>query len=380
MLAIGFGLERTRWSTTKAQHCNAPAMTSHQVLAENPAGALASGLALARSLHNRGAAARVRSAIEAVAPDVVHIHNTWFSLSSSVVTAASSTGVPVVMTLHNYRLGCLSTDLFRDEAVCTACVGRTPARGVIHGCYRGSRALSAVQATEVMLTRSRRVLDRSVRRFIIPSRFMADRLIDIGVPADRIIVKPHFSADVGPRAAPPSRSGDVVVVGRLAPGKGIDTLLDAWKLSSAARERRLTVIGDGPLAERLHAGAPSSVDFVGWRSRDDVARRMLSARALVMPTEWYEPFGMVLIEAMSAGVPIVTTTMAGARAIVGGSDELVVPPRRPAALAAALDALDDTTVDAEGAANRARYEANYTEQRGLDELLAVYATAIGESA
>ena len=107
---------------------------------------------------------------------------------------------------------------------------------------------------------------------------------------------------------------------------------------------------------------------------------MLSARALVMPTEWYEPFGMVLIEAMSAGVPIVTTTMAGARAIVGGSDELVVPPRRPAALAAALDALDDTTVDAEGAANRARYEANYTEQRGLDELLAVYTTAIGESA
>ncbi len=351
-----------------------------QVLAENPTGALASSLALARSLHNRGAAARVRSAIEAVAPDVVHVHNTWFSLSSSVVTAAASTGVPVVMTLHNYRLGCLSTDLFRDETVCTACVGRTPARGVIHGCSRGSRALSAVQATEVMLTRSRRVLDRSVRRFIIPSRFMADRLIDIGVPADRIIVKAHFSADVGPRAAPPSRSGDVVVVGRLAPGKGIDTLLDAWRLSSAARERRLTVIGDGPLAERLRAGAPSRVDFVGWLSRDDVARRMLSARALVMPTEWYEPFGMVLIEAMSAGVPIVTTTMAGARAIVGGSDELVVPPRRPAALAAALDALDDTTVDAEGAANRARYEATYTEQRGLDELLAAYATAIGESA
>lgn len=103
---------------------------------------------------------------------------------------------------------------------------------------------------------------------------------------------------------------------------------------------------------------------------------MRSARALVMPTEWYEPFGMVLIEAMSAGLAIVTTTTAGARAIVGGPDDLVAPPRRPDALAAAIGVLDDRTADVEGAANRARYEAHYTEQRGLENLHALYESAI----
>ena len=139
------------------------------------------------------------------------------------------------MTLHNFRLGCIGTDLFRDGAVCTACVGRIPIPGVVHGCYRGSRVLSAIQATEMMVTRTRGVFDSSITRFVAPSRFMADRLADMGVPVERTVVKPHFVSDPGPRALRRRAPSDIVVVGRLAQGKGVGTLLAAWSDAGIAQ-------------------------------------------------------------------------------------------------------------------------------------------------
>ncbi len=351
-----------------------------QVVVENPSNSADAIRELARSLHNRPVARRVRAEIERFEPDVVHVHNTWFAMSSSAIAAAA--GVPVVMTLHNYRLGCITVDLFRDGRVCTACVGRSPIRGVVHGCYRDSRLQSAVQATEVVVTRRRGVLDRAVDRFVAPSAFMADRLLDIGIPAERMVVKPHFVADPGPRNAPPSASGDVLYIGRLAPGKGVETLLASWgdaARSSEPPRSRLVVIGDGPMAADLRTSLPAGAEMVGWLSRAEVTERLLTARALVMPSEWYEPFGMVLIEAMSAGLPIIVTSASGARAIVEAPDRLVVPPRQPTALATAISSLDDVTVDAVGTANRITFEQRYTEQVGVANLEALYRSTIEAS-
>jgi glycosyltransferase involved in cell wall biosynthesis len=333
---------------------------------------------LVRSVHNRASARFVRERIDAFRPDVVHVHNTWFSLSSSTVAAAAGTGVPVVMTLHNFRLGCLSTDLYRDGAVCTACIGRAPLPGVLHGCYRGSRLLSGLQATEVMVTRRRGVLDAAVTRFVAPSQFMADRLADVGVPPDRTVVKPHFGDDPGPRHAPPSTSRHVLAVGRLAQGKGIDTLLDAWSsiTESSRHDHRLHIIGDGPQAEHFRRRLPPGVEMLGWRERDEIRTRMLDARALVMPSELYETFGMVLVEAMSAGLPVIVNTVAGAATIVEPPSALLVPPRDPNALAAALGALDDDTVDTVGATNRHRFEKHYSEPVGVAALERLYDDAI----
>ena len=349
-----------------------------QLTVDNPTGRVATVAALARSVHNPSSARLVRRRVTAFRPDVVHVHNTWFALSSSAVAAAASSGVPVVMTLHNFRLGCLSTDLFRDGAICTACVGRAPLPGVVHGCYRGSRALSALQATEVMVTRRRGVLDTAVTTFVAPSQFMADRLADVGVPTERTVVKAHFVDDPGPRPDSPSASKEILVVGRLSQGKGIDTLLDAWQTADVPARHgwTLQVLGDGPLADQVRHRLPAGVELLGWRARDETRRRLLSARGLVMPSELYETFGMVLVEAMSAGLPVVVTTVAGAAAIVEPPPALLVAPRDPAALSAALDALDDATVDAIGAANRRRFEQHYSESIGVAALESLYRDAI----
>lgn len=334
--------------------------------------------ALALSVHNPQAANAVTAEIEEFRPDVVHVHNTWFALSSSVIAATAARDIPVVMTIHNYRLGCLSADLFRGESVCTACVGKLPIRGVLHGCYRDSRLLSAVAAVEVSVTRKRGVLNDNVSRFVAPSAFMRDRLIDIGVRSDRLTVKPHFVADPGPRAHQPSASDDVLYIGRLAAGKGLETLLRAWEqFASSSRtgdlaDLRLSIIGDGPLAPELREIAPRGVDFVGWLSRDEVTRRLLSARAFIFPSAWYEPFGMVLIEALSAGVPIIATNASEAPAITAAPDSLIVPVEDDRALAAAIGCLNDEFVDAVGHANRGRYEEHFTDAVGLRRLEELY--------
>ena len=348
----------------------------------NPNALGAAVRALAKSFNNRGAAEFVTAEIAAFRPDIVHIHNTWFALSSSVARAAAATGTPTVMTIHNYRLGCLSANLFRGDSVCTTCVGRIPLPGVIHGCYRGSRVLSLVAAGELTINRRRGVLTDNIDRFVTPSRFVADRMLDIGLPAERLTVKPHFVADCGPRDAPPSESNEVVYIGRLAAGKGLHTLLRAWERFQSASQHpdvanlSLTIIGDGPLSSELKEGAPRGVTFVGWLTRDEVMERLLRARAFVFPSAWYEPFGMVLIEALSAGVAMVVTNASEAPAITAAPPELIAPVEDDAAFAAAIGRLDHATVDRVGAANRLRFETHYSEAIGLQRLEALYRDVI----
>ena len=350
-----------------------------QVIEHNPHGTVAALRTLAKSRYNRVTGAAVAAACRDWQPDVVHVHNTWFALSSSVIDAAADAGVPIVMTVHNYRLGCLGVDLFRGNQLCTACVGRSPLRGVVHGCYRDSRVLSAVAAVEISSTRRRSTLEQ-VSRFVAPSAFMADRLIDIGVPAERLTVKPHFSADPGERTTAPSASNEILFIGRLAPAKGVRTLLRAWERHVDRADdpsARLTIIGDGPLAAEAHEAAARGVSFAGWLSHDDVHARMLAARAFVFPSEWYEPFGMVLIEAMAAGLPIVATTASDAARITDTPTRLIAPAGDDRALAKCLEHLDDATVDAVGRAARARFLTTYTEAAGVAELEALYDSVIG---
>lgn len=341
----------------------------------NPGGARAA-LTLAAAPWNPLRRAELRDRLRADRPDVAHVHNTWFSLSPSIVDALTDAGVPIVMTLHNYRLVCGNALLFRDGAVCTDCVGDRPWHAVRHGCYRGSRAQSAVAAATIAL-HARRGTWQQVSRFLAPSEFVRDVYVAAGFDPSRITVKPHSVADPGPRTLPPSTSRRVLCLGRLAPEKGIDTLLDAWR-AAGHDDLELVLVGDGPRHAELARRAPDGVRFTGWLPVDQVRTLLLRSRAVVVPTECYETFGMTAVEGMAAGVPVLASNIAGPADVAGElGPAWLAPPGDVDGWADALAQLcDDAIVDTAGQRARDVYLRRYTEEIGLRSLLASYRDAI----
>jgi glycosyltransferase involved in cell wall biosynthesis len=329
--------------------------------------------ALALSTWNPIAARSAQEVVAEFRPDVAHIHNTWYSLSPSVIAAIHHAGVPVVMTLHNYRLACVTGEMYRDAAVCTDCLQSSPLSGVRHGCYHNSHAASAMAGLGVATWKRTGVWHRYVDRFIAPSRFFADMVAQSGIPADRILVKSHFVSDPGPRDNPPSSSKRIIFVGRLAEAKGVRTLIQAWRRQPPAG-MQLEIVGEGDLRAELERDAPPGVRFVGWLSHAASLRRLMKARALVFPSEWYEPFGMVLPEAMAAGLAVVGSDIAAVREITQPYEaRQLVAPGSPEALAGALAMLgDDAFVDLAGDIARERYLATFTPERNLQLLTDIY--------
>jgi glycosyltransferase involved in cell wall biosynthesis len=335
----------------------------------NPTGAQTLA-AFARAPWNTSAARELATLVRARQPDVVHVHNTWFALSPSVLPAIHDVGVPLVMTLHNYRLMCADHTLFRDGAICRDCVGRGPWRAVAHRCYGGSAGRSAVAAATISLGRRRGAFD-VVDRFVAPSEVVRQLHIDAGIAPSRIVMKPHFTEDPGVRRQPPSASRDVLLVGRLADGKGAELALEAWARGDVAARTGCTlrVIGEGPLRAAMERAAPAGVVFEGWLDPPSLRALMLEARALLFASEWLEPFGLTLIEALAAGLPVVGSDIGETPRIVAGGG--AIGP--PAQLATVLDALaDGASLDAYSLVGRQRWTTHYSPEAALPALEAVY--------
>jgi glycosyltransferase involved in cell wall biosynthesis len=351
----------------------------HQVLthrAGNPEGARAA-VALAAAPWNEAQARAVARRVDQLRPDVVHVHNTWFATSPAVFSAVRRTGVPVVMTLHNYRLVCAAATLFRDGAPCTDCVGTHPWHGAQHACYRGSRLQSMVAATTIDLHQRRGTWHRDVDRFIALTDFGRDQFIAGGLPSERIVVKSNSVDDPGPRPKPPSASDAVICLGRLSAEKGLDGLLDAWE--RAPDRLRLVVVGTGPLEASLRARAPERVEFEGRLRPHHVTSLLLSSRALVFPSMSFEGQGLVALEAAAAGLPVMLSDHGALSDLFSpGADELLFPPGDVDALAGRLARLDDDGfVDEHGRFTRRRFEERYSHATALEGLETTYRSVVG---
>ena len=345
--------------------------------AANPTGALASAAGLAVSPWSPRGRAAGRRAVASGVPDVAHVHNTWYALSPSVLGPLRRAGVPVVMTLHNFRLLCVNALLYRDGGPCEDCVGRAPWPGVVHRCYRGSAVASAAVAVTIAAHRARRTWDRDVDLFAVPSDHARSRFVAGGLDAERVRVLPNVVADPRPRPAPPSASDTVLFAGRLSPEKGLEDLLHGWR-AAAPPGLRLVVAGDGPLRSEVASLAGPGVELTGRLGPEEVARRMLSARALVFPSRWYETFGLVVAEAFAAGLPVLGTDHGAAAELLRlQGPAWAVPPRRDAWAEALPVLADDRAVDAAGRAGRAGYEEQLTPAAGLRRLEALYAEVTG---
>ncbi|MFB7591623.1 glycosyltransferase [Streptomyces sp. NPDC056169] len=323
-------------------------------------------------------AARLR----AERPDVVHVHNVFPLLSPAVLAACADAGVPVVATLHNYTQVCPPGTLHRDGRACTECVGSTASLPAVrHGCYRNSRLATVPLA--VSLTVNRRRWWSGVERFFCISAAQRDILVRSGMPAERLAVKHNFVPDPGARRT--GAGEHLLFLGRLAEAKGVRLLMAAWDELAAdgGVGVPLVIAGAGPLEGEVTAWAAGRDDvrYAGLWDPEECRRAAARSVAVVAPSMAQETFGLVVAEAMAAGVPAVA---AGHGAFVELVEEgvtgLLHRPGEPASLASRIRRI---TADPErnremGEAARRRYEQGFSPAVGLERLLEGYRSAIAE--
>lgn len=319
------------------------------------------------------AARDFEAVLRAFRPDVVHVHNTFPLMSPAIYWVANRLRVPVVQTLHNFRLLCPSAMFLREGKVCEDCLGRLPWRGATRACYRGARPTSAALAGMLTVHRLAGTWRNKVTRYIALNEFCRDKFVTGGLPAERIVVKPNF-VELEPPAER-DRSG-FVFVGRLSAEKGVEVLLDGL---ARAGGLGLKVIGSGPEAARFEGR--DGVEMLGSLERKDVCAQMSGALALVFPSIWYETFGLVIVEAFASGTPIIGSRLGVVPDLVeDGVTGLLFNPGDASDLAEKLRwaQAHPAEMAAMGRAARARYEALYTADRNYAQLMKIYQEAIQE--
>jgi glycosyltransferase involved in cell wall biosynthesis len=338
-------------------------------------GTIAKVLAAGRIFYSVRSAKRVKDALDAFHPDIVHVHNFVATLSPSVFYATKSRKVSVVMTLHNYRLECPSGVMFREGAACEEC----PKAGnflpaVQHGCYRGSRFGSAALGGSIALHSLLGVWQNRVDRYIVLTHFAVEKMRDgHRVPTEKIRIKPNFVPDAAPGNG---GGGYALYVGRLSPEKGISTILEADEKGLLTMP--LWIAGEGPMADCVRRAAQrdgSQLRLRGAVSRAQVQELMRRAEVLVLPSIWYEGFPMVCAEAYSLGLPILCSR-------IGGLPEIVLEgitgdhfsPGDATGLAVALRRFHAGTLGRDQLRQAARqlYLDKYSEKRNYEMLMSIY--------
>lgn len=316
--------------------------------------------------------------IQAFRPDVIHVHNTFPAMSPSVFWAASRAGVPIVLTLHNFRLLCLDATFLREGRICESCYGRSLAGGVRHGCFNDSVAQSAVVAVAATLHRRIGTWQSRVTRFIALNRFCRDRFAGAGFPVERFRIKPNFVEDSIGVARTGRGSGGGYFVGRLSEEKGFGLLASvADRLPADA----IRIIGDGPLAPQARAAFGER--WLGALPSAQVMERLRLARWAVIPSICYEQFPRVIVEAFACGVPVIASRLGSLPELVeDGVTGLLFEPGNAQDLAAKVRWAEEhpDAMRRFGDAAREVYLQRYTAQRNFDELTAIYRDAIGAAA
>jgi glycosyltransferase involved in cell wall biosynthesis len=317
--------------------------------------------------------------LKAESPDLVHVHNTFMVISPSIYSACSERGVPVVQTLHNFRLLCPAGNFFRDGGICKECVDQSLLQSVRHSCYRNSRGATAGVALMLAFHRALDTWRTSVTRFITLTEFAKEKFVSAGFPPDKFVVKPNF-ADPDPRER--ASGGEYAVyVGRLSEDKGLRVLLDAWGKLPA--QVPLHIVGEGPERASLEVQARewrlSAITFRGRLSHAAAVEAVKGARFIIVPSRWYEGFPMCIVESFACGTPVLCSRLGGLTEIV--EDQLTglhFHPGDAQDLAGKVEWAWNHPVELArmGRAARGKYEAKYTAEKNHSLLMGIYEQAL----
>jgi len=311
-------------------------------------------------------------------PQVAHFHNTFPLISPSAYYAAQAENVCVVQTVHNFRLCCANGQLFRDGTICEDCLGRSvPWRGIVKKCYRNSRVASVGVVSMLATHRALGSWWRAVDLYIALTESSRRKLVEGGLPASKIAVKPNFAyPDPG---AGTGRGGYAIFVGRLSQEKGLQTLLSAWRLLEGILP--LKIAGGGPMAAAVQEAASNNgaIQFLGPVSIDAVYALVGEATVLVLPSEWYEHFPRVVVEAFAKGTPIIASKLGAMAEIVDdGRTGLHFNPGDAADLAAKVRLLlaEPQRLARMRRAAREEFDESFTAEANHKRLMALYELAL----
>ncbi len=312
--------------------------------------------------------------IDVFRPSVIHAHNTFPLVSPSLYWVAAKKRVAVVQTLHNFRLLCPQAMFLRDGQVCEDCLGKLPWRGIVHRCYRGSAAQSAVLTAMLMTHRRRRTYQEKIARFIAMNAFCKRKFVAGGLPEDRIAIKPNFVTDPG---YSDERRAGALFVGRLSPEKGLHVLNTALR---QATDVTVEVIGAGPEAHVLadHGGR---VSRLGFCEQPVVFEHMKRAAYLVVPSICFENFPLTVAEAFACGLPVIASdTGSLAELIEDERTGLLFRAGEGSDLAVKMDWANRNPgrMREMGRAARAVYETKYTPEKNYEQLSCIYREALAE--
>jgi glycosyltransferase involved in cell wall biosynthesis len=318
----------------------------------------------------------LRSIVQQYQPQVAHFHNTFPLISPAAYYAAKDEGVAVIQTLHNYRLLCPNALFFRDGRVCEDCLGtfgQLP--GIVRGCYRTSRGTSALVAATNGWHSLLGTWTDAVDKFIVISQFAMDKFIQGGLPAAKLVLKPNFLHPVPTPSG--GNGGYAVYVGRLSIEKGLGVLLDAWRQLDLPFP--LKILGDGPMADLVTQAVREmpQIEWLGRKPAAEVYDIVGNASLLVFPSEWYETFGQVAIEAFAKGTPVVASDIGAIPELVNARSGLLFRPGDPIDLAAKIDGLlaNPHQLARLRLTARAEFESKYTAEHNYQRLLEIYQSA-----
>ncbi len=334
------------------------------------------GLVHLGGIYSQSNRSRVAAEIAEFRPDLVHVHNLFPHFTPAVYGPCREAKLPIVQTLHNYRMLCSADFLHRDNQPCEICLKKAVAwPSVIHGCHQGSSLFSFIKMNAAAAQKLVATTLGWVNVFIATSEHMREKFIAGGFPADKIAVKPSAAPD--PRLPERPRSY-FCYAGRLSPEKGISILLSAWKRPNMPE---LRIAGAGPMEEAVRAAAAENpaIRYVGLVDKAEVSKLMAGAIATLVPSTWDEPSPVVMMQSLSVGTPVITSDL-GLRAEVIGHDRcgLVFPT-------GSVDGLEQQVRFAQaspdacaqmGAEARRRYEENYSMEAGGALLLKIYERAL----
>lgn len=312
--------------------------------------------------------------LDAVRPDVCHAHNIYHHLSPSILSLLRDRGVPTVMTLHDLKIACPAYNMLAPDGICERCRGGKLHNVLLNRCIKGSAALSAVIMLEAALHRLLGTYRNCVDRFVVPSRFYIDKLVQWDMPRSLFRYVPNF-VDV-PRYSPQYTPGDAFLYfGRLSREKGVATLLRAASLS----RQKVCIVGTGPQSEELQKLAAElgvDADFRGYLTGESLHAAIKQARAVVLPSEWYENAPMSVLEAYALGKPVMGAAIGGIPELVQeGVTGMSFASGDASALAQAMEKLarmPNSQVEQMGRAGRAWVERDFTAAMYRERILEIY--------